>query len=75
MYHWNMGTFALVQLNFEYHCEMETATKSPERRCRDGSTDQDWRFLGLRSQIYQSLQDITSGFLHLQYITGVNLGR
>jgi hypothetical protein len=27
MDHCNMGTFALVQLNFEDHCEMETANK------------------------------------------------
>jgi hypothetical protein len=63
--HWNMGTFALLQLNFEYHCEMETTTKSPERRRRDGITDRVWRLFRQRSQRYQSLQDIPLGFLHL----------
>jgi hypothetical protein len=39
--HWNMGTFALMQLNFEDHCEIETVTKLPELRYRYGSIDQD----------------------------------
>jgi hypothetical protein len=65
--HWNMRTFALVQLNFEDHCQMETTTNSPERRRRDGSTDRDWRFFRQRSQRYQSLQDIPSCLLHLRY--------
>jgi hypothetical protein len=66
--HCNVGTFALVQLKFEDHCEMETAKKPPERRHRDGSTDRDWRLFGQRSQRYQPLQDIPSDLLHLLYI-------
>jgi hypothetical protein len=66
--HWNMGTFALLQLNFEDHCEMETTTKSPVQLRRDGSTDRDWRLFRQRSQRYQSLQDIPLGLLHLRYI-------
>jgi hypothetical protein len=30
-----------MQLNFEDNCEMETATKSPERCRLDGDTDRD----------------------------------
>jgi hypothetical protein len=37
--YWNMGTSALVQINSEDNCEMKTATKSQERRRRDGSID------------------------------------
>jgi hypothetical protein len=66
--YWNMGTSALVQLNFEDNCEIATATKSPERRCRDGSTDQEWRVFRQRSQRYQSLQNIPSGLLYLRCI-------
>jgi hypothetical protein len=37
-----MGTFALVQLNFQDNFKMETVNKLPKRRRCDGSIDQDW---------------------------------
>jgi hypothetical protein len=35
----NLGTFALVQINTEDNRGVETAPKSQERRCHDGSID------------------------------------
>jgi hypothetical protein len=68
LYHWNMGTFALVQLNFEDHCKMETANKTPEQHRRDGITDREWLFFT------KDLKDINRCRIYLRvfYISDIS---